>query len=168
MVFFFLCIFIKRIDKIIFIVRFFVFEYCFIKIKWIYLGGGVLKFDFEFLVRMELGEFENVSFYFMGEVENKEVKVFFLNNVVDFFINVSELEGVLVFIMEVMSVGVFVIVFCVGGIRFLIDNSCGWLFFENFIFEEYCSLIFKFYLGGDRKIMWEMVCKKIEKDFSFE
>ncbi|VTM09043.1 Uncharacterised protein [Pseudomonas aeruginosa] len=47
-------------------------------------------FDLETLARAELGELENVSFNFMGEVENKEAKAFFLNNAVDFFINTSE------------------------------------------------------------------------------
>ncbi|WP_276155890.1 glycosyltransferase [Pseudomonas aeruginosa] len=162
------CIPIKRIDKIISTVRLLALEHRSIKIKWTHLGGGALKLDLESLARTELGELENVSFHFMGEVENKEAKAFFLNNAVDFFINASESEGVPVSIMEAMSAGVPAIAPCVGGIRSLIDNSCGRLLSENPTPEEYCSSISKLYLGGDRKTMRETARKKIEKDFSSE
>ncbi|VFT15951.1 polysaccharide biosynthesis protein [Pseudomonas aeruginosa] len=79
------CIPVKRIDKIIASVRLLALKHRFLQIKWTHLGGGALMFDLETLARAELGELENVSFNFMGEVENKEAKAFFLNNAVDFF-----------------------------------------------------------------------------------
>lgn len=69
------------------------------------------------------GRQSNVHFY--GNVNNEFVINFYKTNRVDFFVNVSESEGLPVSIMEAMSFGIPAIATDVGGTSDLVSNNNG-------------------------------------------
>lgn len=95
-----------------------------LNLKWIHIGDGKLYNEMKKKAEEKL---KNKEYEFLGYVENKEILSTFINYDVDFFINMSDSEGVPVSIMEAISLGIPVIARDVGGISELVDENTGLL-----------------------------------------
>lgn len=120
------CISLKRIDKIMDAINDFSIKHN-TKVKWTHIGGGEL---FESLKKRAQNIVEkngNFKADFLGQLSNRAVHNWLLDNNINVFINASESEGVPVSIMEAMSYGIPAIAPDIGGISDLIDKSNGFL-----------------------------------------
>jgi len=124
----------KRVDRMIS-----VFERFKVPVTWIHFGGG------EELERLkELAERKSNNsrvFMFTGHTENKVIHEFMANNHVDWFVNVSETEGLPVTMMEAMSYGIPVVGTRVGGVPEIVDHGVnGYLLEKNFTDDDLFDL----------------------------
>lgn len=108
------------------------------QIKWIHFGDGNNK---EEILKMAESLPKNVKADFKGNVENSLVTKFYSENFVDWFINVSEYEGIPVSIMEAISYGIPVIATNVGGTKEIVNNVTGFLIDKEFNPKEIISII---------------------------
>jgi glycosyltransferase involved in cell wall biosynthesis len=111
-------------------------------IKWIHIGDGPLKEKLIEEAKIKLEKKVNITFEFKGHLTNTDVRNFLTNSSIDWFINVSETEGLPVTFMEVMSVGIPVIATNVGGVPEIVNSENGILIERNFKIEE-LSMIFE-------------------------
>ena len=111
---------VKRVDLIIDVIA----QLKDMRIKWIHFGDGKLRQQLEKQCADCLmpGQYK-----FFGSVANQELLKTYQEEDVDFFINLSDSEGVPVSIMEAMSFGIPVIARDVGGNREIVDASNGLL-----------------------------------------
>jgi colanic acid/amylovoran biosynthesis glycosyltransferase len=117
------CVEVKQIYKIINALQEYSNLHPDILLTWIHIGDGPLLDQLKQLAKDVFNK--NIKFSFLGHLSNKEVKAYYENNVIDFFINTSASEGVPVSIMEAMSYGVPIIAPDVGGVSDLLDKkSC--------------------------------------------
>jgi len=123
----------KRVRKIIDILKF-----CKQSINWIHFGDGSLKNE---LVSSSAALPSHVTLQLRGHVENDEIKEFYAENHIDWFINVSQSEGIPVSIMEAISYGIPIIAPAVGGIPEIVNATTGILISEEFNPEEVANLI---------------------------
>lgn len=98
-----------------------------VKVDWLHFGNGPKEMEIHQLAEKLLGQKDNISYFFKGYVENKSVHMFYSQNKIDLFINVSSSEGVPVSIMEALSYGIPVIATNVGGTKEIVDHLCGML-----------------------------------------
>jgi len=123
----------KRVHKIIEILSF-----CRNSITWVHFGGGPLKKE---LTELSDTLPTNIKVELRGSVENSEVIEFYSNHNVDWFINVSETEGIPVSIMEALSFGIPTIATNVGGNREIVTRETGVLIEKDFDPENVAHLI---------------------------
>ena len=76
---------------------------------------------------MAARELTDVQFQFLGNVDNKKIADIYRKEDVDFFINMSDSEGIPVSIMEAFSSGIPAIARNVGGISEIVNNTNGFL-----------------------------------------
>lgn len=109
------------------------------RIEWTHFGSGPL-FG---LIKERCSKLpKNISFHLKGQTENKDIIDFYKDNHVDWFINVSESEGIPVSIMEAISFGIPIIATNVGGnSEIVIDGKNGYLLDKNFDLEDLKLLI---------------------------
>lgn len=107
-------------------------------VKWTHFGDGILREQIENNSRMLS---ENITCEFKGKVANSEVLGFLKHKNIDFFINVSESEGIPVSIMEAISFGIPVIATDSGGTREIVNEITGKLIPVNFKPEEISTVI---------------------------
>ena len=120
-----------------------------IPIHWIHIGEGdtyekVQKDEFELkkYAHEKLDAKPNVSFAFVGNMENREVISFYATHFVDVFVNVSSTEGIPVSIMEACSFGIPIIATNVGGTGEIVkDQYNGYLLPADFEDAELASTI---------------------------
>ncbi|PWJ88077.1 glycosyl transferase family 1 [Oceanotoga teriensis] len=127
----------KRLDLIIDFLSTVSFDF-----DWIHIGDGNLRDKMENYAKIKLPE---NSFKFLGFVENTKILEFYSKYDADFFINMSDSEGIPVTIMEAMSFGIPVIARDVGGISEIVNFDNGFLLREPFnkkIYEEISNFIF--------------------------
>lgn len=124
---------VKRVNKIIDILKF-----CQRPINWIHFGEGYLKSE---LISLGGKLPSHITMQLMGNVKNKEITKFYAENDVDWFINVSESEGIPVSIMEAISYGIPIIATDVGGVNEIVNTTTGLLVAENFKSCEVANLI---------------------------
>lgn len=93
-------------------------------VKWIHIGDGKLLNETKALAKDKL-PFLKIHFY--GNVKNEKILSIYNQEDVDFFINMSDSEGLPVSIMEAMSVGIPVIARNVGGMSEIVNNQNGCL-----------------------------------------
>jgi len=117
-------------------------------IIWTHIGNGPL---FDVIQEKSKSLPKNVKTKFVGNVSNDEVRRFYLENMVDIFINVSVSEGVPVTIMEALSSGVPIIATDVGGTNEIVDSFVGFLVKETISCEELSRLLIQFYELNDTK-----------------
>lgn len=91
-------------------------------VLWTHVGDGHLMAALKGQAR-ELPE--NVSVRFTGGIASEAVLDYFVANPFDLFVNVSEIEGVPVSIMEALSAGIPVCATAVGGIGEIVDEEVG-------------------------------------------
>lgn len=112
---------VKRLDYIINIL-----SQLKVKIRWIHIGQGKLFREMHQLAKKRFSNSEN-DYLFLGYVANSNILKTYYEYDVDYFINLSDSEGIPVSMMETISMGIPVIGRNVGGVSELIDSSCGLL-----------------------------------------
>jgi glycosyltransferase involved in cell wall biosynthesis len=95
------------------------------KITWNHFGDGELHDHLEEYAKKCLGQKENISYRFMGQVSNQTLLEFYAGQKPDLFINTSASEGIPVSIMEAQSYGIPVVATDVGGVREVVPDGCG-------------------------------------------
>jgi glycosyltransferase involved in cell wall biosynthesis len=110
----------KRVHLIIEILKHLPFQ-----VKWTHFGDGPLRDEIHALAK-ELPE--NVQTDFKGFVANDAVIDFYKNEPIDLFMNVSELEGIPVSIMEAISFGIPSTGCQVCGVPEIVTKETGFLF----------------------------------------
>ena len=118
----------KRVHLIIEIIKQLPF-----KVKWTHFGDGPLK-DSICSLAEELPE--SITVDFKGFVANEVVIDFYKSEQVDLFMNVSELEGVPVSIMEAISFGIPATGCRICGVPEIVTDHTGLLFEEIINIDE--------------------------------
>lgn len=108
-------------------------------IFWVHFGGGEL---FETIEKSIQTLPNNIHVRLMGSVSNDEIQEYYSTHYVDAFVNVSEIEGIPVSIMEAQSFGIPVIATDVGGTsELVVDRQNGVLLKKDFQHEELLKAI---------------------------
>lgn len=125
---------VKRIDLLIDALGWLETKYPEILFTWKHLGGGE---EYEALkTRMNMKLHHN-KVELAGTMPNKEVLLYYKNNCVDLFVNVSESEGLPISIMEACSFGIPILATDVGGTKEIVkDGVSGWLISKDIKAEE--------------------------------
>lgn len=114
----------KRVKLIVDILRFLEVPF-----HWLHFGDGNGKEETEMYAKSNLN---SLSFEFKGYWENAALMEFYKNNAVDLFINVSELEGLPVSLMEAISFGIPVVGCDICGVPELVNAQTGLLLDKDF------------------------------------
>ncbi|MDD2636383.1 MAG: glycosyltransferase [Bacteroidales bacterium] len=109
-----------------------------LNIKWIHFGWGPTE---NYVRNYIKNNYPDLDFGFMGKVSNEIILDYYANNFIDIFINVSELEGIPVSIMEALSAGIPVIATDVGGTREAVPAEVGFLLKKDFDVKYAANLI---------------------------
>ncbi len=131
-----------------------------IKLKWTHFGDGSEIIKIKEMISLLPN---HISVNLMGHTLNQDVLKFYKTNSIDLFINVSEMEGIPVSIMEAISFGIPCIGCNVGGMSEIITNQTGFLIEKEFnsfytakLIEEYYnkSLEYKLDFRNGAKQFW--------------
>lgn len=109
-----------------------------VEVEWIHFGDGPLADDIQKQITLLP---RNITAKLMGFVKNSEILKFYRENYVDLFINVSEIEGVPVSIMEALSFGIPVFATDVGGSCEVVNAEDGYCASSNFNLAELSNFI---------------------------
>ncbi len=96
-------------------------------INWTHIGDGPLLEGYK---RAALEVMENnskVHIDFVGRISNDAVKAYYADHPIDIFVNLSDIEGLPISIMEAISYGIPVIATDVGGTREIVNPQTGYL-----------------------------------------
>ncbi len=85
-------------------------------LEWLHFGDGDMMDEVKAYAKDKLKGKNNITYRFMGFVENRELLQYYEYNRVDSFITTSSTEGLPVSIEEALSFGIAVIATSVGGI----------------------------------------------------
>lgn len=109
------------------------------EVEWIHIGDGPQKEEIERLADKILKS----GFTFLRRMNNSDVIAYYAENRIDFFINMSDNEGIPVSIMEAMSLGIPVIARNIGGVSEIVNPNTGILVESNgtVISEEYIDKV---------------------------
>lgn len=136
----------KRVNLIIDILSILPFQ----NIRWVHFGDGFLRTELEQYAKTKIS---HINYQFKGNVNNSEILDFYNQNYIDFFINVSETEGIPVSIMEALSSGIPVIATNVGGTGEIVNNHHGFLIDKNFKLDDVARIIKQYLQNSDENIM---------------
>ncbi len=97
-----------------------------IAVVWTHAGGGEQEGEITALARKLLSGKKNITYAFLGHMENKRVRERMGTEELDCFISVTETEGgVPVSMMEACSAGLPVIATNAGGVREIVNGQTG-------------------------------------------
>lgn len=113
---------VKRLDLIIDIL-----SQLNIDFYWIHIGTGELE---EKIRKYASKKLKKENYKFLGIIDNSKILQTYIDYDVDYFINMSDSEGIPVSIMEAISLGIPCIARNVGGISEIINNECGLLLID--------------------------------------
>lgn len=153
------CIEIKRLDLIYKFVNC-LNEMTTKKIVWIHIGDGPLLDQY---CKMRFDS--NVEIHFLGYIDNQKIRRVYSKNNVDYFINMSDSEGIPVSIMEAMSCGIPCIARNVGGNSEIITSDNGLIIdnktINDEILKKYAILLLNSIENNEkyRKLSTEAYCK---------
>lgn len=99
------------------------------KIVWTHFGDGPLSAQLKKIANRKLNL---VDVFWKGFVSNDEIINFYKNTDVDMLVNVSEIEGIPVSIMEAQSFGLPVVATDVGGVSEIVNKNNGILLEKAF------------------------------------
>ncbi|WP_342562650.1 glycosyltransferase [Paenibacillus sp. FSL R7-0345] len=147
------------------------------EIIWKHYGDGILLEGLRALSNEKLSLKHNISFSFEGAKPNSEIIKDYKNNDYNLFLNVSEMEGVPVSIMEALSFGIPAIATNVGGTKeIVITGVTGYLIDKDFSSESLATKI-KFLnnlseqeyeeLRISTRQFWESECNAEKKYYEF-
>ena len=110
------------------------------QIKWVHFGDGPLLREVKEICKNLP---DNVTVELSGNVTNSEIKKYYATNFVDWFINVSQFEGIPVSMMEAISYGIPIIATDVGGVNEIVNEATGILIPKDFEPSEVARMIEK-------------------------
>lgn len=116
-----------------------------VSIEWTHIGDGRTKDILQEKAKSLLDKKENIQYSFKGYLESNEVFEFYKNHYIDYFILLSDTEGLPVSIMEAMAFGIPVIASNVGGVGEIVNCSNGYLVENTESAEEVAQVIKGFY-----------------------
>lgn len=91
---------------------------------WIHIGKGKLE---EEIKKYAYKKLKKENYKFLGNLDNSKILQTYIDYDIDYFINLSDSEGIPVSIMEAISLGIPCIARNVGGNPEIINNECGLL-----------------------------------------
>lgn len=109
-----------------------------VKVTWVHIGVGEL---FNKIRKEAESRLPHIKVEFLGYVDNSRIVKLYVEKDVDYFINLSDSEGIPVSIMEAMSVGIPVIARNVGGINEIVNESNGCLLDDNYDMDNIINFI---------------------------
>lgn len=136
---------VKRIDLIIDVL-----SKLNIPFLWIHLGDGDLRGQME---KYAYSKLVSGTYEFLGYVDNKKIPAIYEKYDVDFFLNLSDSEGVPVSIMEAMSMGIPAIARDVGGNREIIDCKDGLLLKDTMYEQQLEQIVSKRFKKGEYELL---------------
>lgn len=107
-------------------------------LNWIHFGEGSLKENY---INQCKSLPANVKTEFKGQVTQAELFDFYNKESIDFFINVSDSEGLPFTIIEAISFGIPVLATNVGGTSEIVNTKTGLLLDENFKVDDIVALL---------------------------
>jgi len=128
--------------------------------QWIHFGGGKGKEEAEIYAKTRL---KDGTFSFAGSIKNAKVLGYYRTNPVDLFLNMSELEGIPVSLMEAISAGIPLVGCNVCGVPEIVCKESGLLLPANPDSELVSKEIGEFLITKSRsmqfrrgvKLFWE-------------
>ncbi len=102
-----------------------------LNIEWVHFGNGPLEASIKQLAYDKLYSKENVSYFFLGQIDNREILNYYRQNHIDIFVNCSDVEGIPVSVMEAFANRIPAIARNVGGCGELVNNNNGLLLREE-------------------------------------
>lgn len=95
---------------------------------WIHFGTGELE---KKIKNYAFKKLKTGTYDFLGMVNNKEILNIYKEYDIDYFINMSDSEGIPVSIMEAISIGIPVVGLDVGAIKEIVNEKTGFLIDKN-------------------------------------
>ena len=95
------------------------------EIQWTHIGDGP---EYGYLLtkaKTLMSHNRNIRILFLGKLSNENVQKFYRDNYIDLFVNVSEIEGLPVSIMEALAYGIPCLATNVGGTNEIVNESTG-------------------------------------------
>ena len=114
-------------------------------LRWTHIGNGPLFEELRNKASELVKENPNVEIRLLGRIPNNEVKQYYANNPVDIFVNLSEIEGLPVSIMEAISFGIPVLATDVGGTKEIVTPDVGFLLDPNISAREVKERLMSYY-----------------------
>ncbi len=131
-----------------------------IRLHWVHIGDGPLEKNLIQQAEQLLGKKKNISFEFLGHIENHLIQDTYIKEKIDLFINVSISEGVPVSIMEAFALGIPAIATDVGATKELVSPETGILLGNNPTAKEVMDSILLFVNASDeQKLDWSRNAK---------
>lgn len=123
-----------------------------IPVNWTHFGDGS---EMEDVLSRTKDLPNNITANLLGAKKNSEVIEYYQNNSIDLFINVSEIEGIPVSVMEALSFGIPCIGCDVGGVKEIVTPLSGYLITKNFKPKMVASLLedYSRKTDNERKLM---------------
>ncbi|HTF04814.1 MAG TPA: glycosyltransferase [Bacteroidia bacterium] len=119
-------------------------------VEWVHFGEGELL---EELKARAAKLPPHITTVFRGLVPNTEVLEYYRTNQVDYFMNVSELEGIPVSIMEAISFGIPVTGCNICGVPEIVTEQTGLLFEKDFSTADAAARLTAYQaIGHERKV----------------
>lgn len=115
---------VKRLDLIVDFIAGITFP-----VKWIHIGDGILS---DKIKKYAYSKLSAENCIFLGQVDNGKILETYLEYDADYFINMSDSEGIPVSIMEALSFGIPVIARDVGGNSEIITDNVGLLLKDQY------------------------------------
>lgn len=97
------------------------------KIKWTHIGDGPLLEGLKQEAKNVMRNNPMVKINFLGRIPNEAVKSYYSEHPIDVFVNLSDIEGLPISIMEAISYGIPVIATNVGGTCEIVNSDTGYL-----------------------------------------
>lgn len=137
-------------------------------IRWTHMGDGPLLAELRAKAKIVMDDNPLVDIVFRGFVPNNEVEYYYANNPVDVFVNLSNIEGLPISIMEAISYGIPVIATDVGGTKEIVSTAVGTLLSENITAEIVYHALRDFYKSPSdiRLLLRESAYKSWQSKFN--
>lgn len=117
-------------------------------LRWVHFGGADHEAE-TIISRLKGGK---VQADFKGVVPNAEIRLYYEQNEIDVFVNLSSSEGLPVSIIEAAAAAIPVVATNVGGTGELIDDGCGRLLSANPSSDDAAKAIRQLLNATDRNI----------------
>ena len=125
--------------------------------EWIHFGSGE---GMEAMQQLAASKLPAGSYRFMGYVPNTEILTYYREQKVDAFINMSELEGIPMSMMEAISSGIPLIGCNVCGLPEIVTEATGILLEEDSTFNEKVQMVENFLIHACRRKENRQTAKK--------
>ena len=112
-------------------------------VEWTHIGDGPQR---EELLKMSIGFPNNIQFKLTGWVDTAQVSTFYVNQMCDLFLNVSETEGLPVSIMEAYAASIPAYATNVGGVKEIVNSENGKLLVADISKSDLIEQLDQFYV----------------------